>query len=63
MNKTTLEKLKKNPHYKISAKQKVTDEDREELLEFGKPEFHNQHVKHDFDKVVPRQRTKDGVLK
>lgn len=37
MNKYTLEKLKKNPHYKISAAQlqDLEDEEREPMTEIG----------------------------
>lgn len=59
MNRYTLEKLAKNPHYKLSAAQKkLLDEqaepEREPIVEFGGRPTHNTHIeKHD---VVIRKR-------
>lgn len=45
MNQRTLDRLKANPHYKISAKNLNVDEGDEEkaepMIAFGKPAIHN----------------------
>lgn len=45
MDEKTLEKLRKNPHYKISAKNmrniKLTSTRKEPMVAFGRPELHN----------------------
>jgi selenocysteine lyase/cysteine desulfurase len=40
MNEKTLEKLKSNPHYKLSKEQ-----DKKPMVQFGIPKVHNQTVK------------------
>lgn len=46
MNKSTLEKLKQNPHYKMSEKQrkKMEEEEREPMIEFGEANIHNHNI-------------------
>lgn len=43
MNRETLERLARNPHYKLSAKQKeeLAKIDRKPMVEFGVPSIHN----------------------
>lgn len=43
MNIQTLERLAKNPHYKLSAKQKeeLARHKRKPMVEFGVPPIHN----------------------
>jgi len=43
MNRDTLERLARNPHYKLSAKQKeeLAKIDRKPMVEFGVPPIHN----------------------
>lgn len=43
MNNTTIEKLKKNPHYKLSEKQKQFSDER--MVQFGKLPLHPTKLK------------------
>jgi len=48
----TLEKLKRNPHYKLSQKQldEYTKETRQPMVEFGGPNVHNDSfAKHEVE--------------
>lgn len=47
MNQKTLEKLKRNPHYKISSKQFDVQEpeDESKVVEFGKPPIHQTQLR------------------
>lgn len=56
----TLTKLKKNPHYKLSAaqKQQLVEHERKTMIEFGVTPTHDNHFnKHD-TKVKKRKRKK-----
>jgi hypothetical protein len=60
MDNNALEKLKKNPHYKMSQKQKQAT--REEMVEFGKVPLHNQQIQKHPTGTARVAREKQTVL-
>lgn len=59
MNERTLEKINKNPHYKMSKEQKIQfgEIKRKPMIQFGEPELNNnQFAKHDVSVVQKREK-------
>lgn len=54
MNKETLDRLKNNPHYKLSSKQKEEAKsiERKPMKKFGDVEIHNNTPPIQKDKIV-----------
>lgn len=46
MNQATYDRLRSNPHYKISERQKasIATEKRSSMIEIGRPPIHNQNL-------------------
>jgi len=59
MNIETLLKLKNNPHYKLSDKQKafLNEYERKPMIEFGLPKLHNQSFPKNDTSFVQKRRT------
>lgn len=61
MDKETLLRLSRNPHYKLSDKQKeeLARTQRVQMIQFGEPDLHNQSIpKHDTSFMQKRKSTK-----
>lgn len=59
MNKSTLDRLKNNPHYKLSKKQQeeIEEAEREPMVEFGYPNINSTEFDKHPTKVVKVKRT------
>jgi hypothetical protein len=64
MDAETLEKLKNNPHYKMSAKQKeeLRQLERKPMVEFGVPPVHNTSFGHEVE-MEKKKRFSRTVVK
>lgn len=64
MQLSTIEKLMKNPHYKLSAKQRqdLADQQRDEMIEFGVPPLHRSGFETHQVQYSPMRRKKKQVL-
>lgn len=59
MNEKTLQKIKKNPYYKMSKDQKIqlSEIERKPMIQFGEPNLHdNSFAKHDVSVVKRRKK-------
>lgn len=56
MNEATVNKLKKNPHYRMTADQQKPQAERAPMVEFGEPEIHDTNIPIHKTEFVKRKR-------